>query len=566
MSLVKMWDGSNIKDNKEKLALRRKEIEKMLMDLDKQENFEASRVSCLQKILDFAFADTDSTTFVKKEVENVVITGPTQMGKTSYILDTISACVGKSMLSVFVCDNSKDQLLQLSQRLNSKGLKFYLATSLNKSTVKKINVELKNKENVLIIMLNNSSQIQKLTNAVSTFDTIGKYCVFLDEGDNVNKTDDLIGVKSAESQKKWKTHMGLVSGVVKNGITKYWISATPDNCFFLHSIKISNTCVLPISPDYVGVNSHCNWSGDLEAVRTEVERVKLAANGEFILYCMETLKEDHRAVSKEMSAAFDCLCLCYNGDGLVLYNGGAVVMGIGASSIGGYLTRIKDLAIRRGLIVVGHRLMDRGISFVSLDPILPLTATVMFYKGGVKTQLVSLAQRFGRITGTSRPDLLVRKIYCLGGVYEDYIGYLGNLAIAIKELGSFEYVKENYSKEGVVMIKRALDKVGLASVNRGYKECCSVGAGGGGVVVDMDLEKMQRLVSSWRLESNATGVARLFRKMVADGGKILSGDVKDYMLHNSNIIIKDKGWNTVFRKIDGYHYIRDEALEYLATL
>ena len=197
----------------------------------------------------------------------------------------------------------------------------------------------------------------------------------------------------------------------------------------------------------------------------------------------------------------------------------------------------------------------------------------MFYMGGASTYVVSLVQRFGRITGTSRPDLTRRALYCPTVVYNDYIGCLGNQKIVYSKLSEGASVRELYRvSEGITRLSRAIDRPGLNGVNSGYREDCLVGSKVG---VSSDdgawlPDKMKRLVRSWATVSNMTQIARLFRAMILNGGMMKSVEVRGYFdsegAYGAITEKHDNGWNMVFRKEGEYHYIRDEAMEFYKSI
>jgi hypothetical protein len=180
---------------------------------------------------------------------------------------------------------------------------------------------------------------------------------------------------------------------------------------------------------------------------------------------------------------------------------------------------------------------------------------------------VGIAQRFGRICGKSRPDILRRVVYCSDAVYNDYVGYLANQSVVFKGLTHGMTMAKILENSGeCVKLKRPLDRPALKKVNMEYREASRVVAS-----VDMDLDKMRRLVSSWRVEGASGNVGRLFRLMMAnDGYKMESCMVRDIIGRNSYDSIAGENrtlhWNLVFRKEGRYHYIRQEAIDYYNSL
>jgi hypothetical protein len=218
---------------------------------------------------------------------------------------------------------------------------------------------------------------------------------------------------------------------------------------------------------------------------------------------------------------------------MVLYFDGEVVRGVigKKDNIATVLDKTRLLCGDENapMVVVGYNLMSRGVSFVA-EGLNPPAATVMFYSGGVNSHVVGLAQRFGRITGTARPEISRRMLYCTSGVYDDYTAYIGNQKLVWDALGSeanreLDICKILLSCEGATALKRPLDRPTLGNVNREFKE---VGVVASSVDLEYDTNKMHRLVDSWRVESNMTAIARLFREMwECDGKKMASELVRE---------------------------------------
>jgi len=126
--------------------------------------------------------------------------------------------------------------------------------------------------------------------------------------------------------------------------------------------------------------------------------------------------------------------------------------------------------------------MNRGLSFVGKG-IDPLTATVMFYKAGLNSHAVGMVQKFGRITGSARPDLYNRKIYCSQAAYEDYTGYIENQNAVYNAL--LDYPELNMTQIlGLVVsrkLNRPVDRPVLKKVNKEYSQNSSSDSG-----VDME--------------------------------------------------------------------------------
>ena len=89
-------------------------------------------------------------------------------------------------------------------------------------------------------------------------------------------------------------------------------------------------------------------------------------------------------------------------------------------------------------------------------------------------------------------------------------------------------------------------------------------------VMDVDIdfdEKMMRLVDSWLNVNNSTDIAKLFRKMVENGGKLESDLVKETLGDGPTSAMTlpnhPRNWSFVFKKENGFHYLREEVFEYI---
>jgi hypothetical protein len=197
----------------------------------------------------------------------------------------------------------------------------------------------------------------------------------------------------------------------------------------------------------------------------------------------------------------------------------------------------------------------------------------MFYSGGNATHIVGIAQKFGRICGTSRPDIQRRVVYCADSVYEDYKSYLKNQEQIFKKLsgaGMEMTMAEILAESGQALpVRRSLDRPALKIVNKEYSSSSSSTAGSDSDT-EYDTNKMHRLVDSWKSGSNNTAVARLFREMIAsDGNKMESTLVREIVGANSYGAVAGRNtslyWNLIFKKEGRHHYIRREVLSYLSN-
>lgn len=542
------------------------------------------KINCYKtnnRLQDYINTDIPSIHDETRESKNVIITSPTQVGKTSYIIENCKKNKNQPYLFVLTCDNSKEQLKQLKTRLTDNGIVVYDLKTITKT---KIENSLFLGKALFIVMLNNAVQITKLETLVNKLRVNCRpkqYVIFHDEADTINKAD--IGSEIDDntipmSHRKWHSFIGTIEK--RNEVIKrFWVTATPENCSSLSKITGKDIVVLPVPDNYISVSEHNNWDGKSSVeLGYEIERIRHLNNGEVILYCIDKKKTIQNDTAQDISSKFKCVSLCYNGDGTIVFRNGKVN---GRSEffkddISNILDKLRDCG---PIVVVGYNLMNRGISFVAapnckndkeqLDQ--PPTATVMFYSGGTGSHLVGIAQRFGRICGTSRPDLFRRVVYCKNDVYDDYNAYLEN------QKSVFDRLEEGFgdmtmaeilSESGVAKsIRRTVDRPNLKSVNNEYSSSCKTSSSTNGPIEVYDENKMHRLVDSWKDAENDTAIARLFRRMLANGGRLESGVVREMVgdgpMSAMTLSHHAREYNLVFKKDGRYHYIRKEVMQYL---
>jgi hypothetical protein len=553
----------------ERLELENKEFERI--EREKEEKYEAECEQVMEKlrsILRIGNGDFNQETVEVPVIKNTIITAPTQVGKTRSIIELCKESQG--WLSTISCDDKKDQMDQIIGRMKDAGINVYTVKTATESIIAEHIVE---NENVVVVILNNKSQIYKLTcllERTSMKTLIKKYLCIHDESDMINKSDDvadMINPNIAASHREWIKHFEVVKGF-NAPIRRIWVTATCENCSNLHNIQAKDIIVLPTPETYRPVNVHVPWIGGFQELYQEIERIREAENGEVILYCYEKLTENQLQVAKDLSGKKDCLTIVYNSKGTVIfYKEKSKKFDC---TIDDLLARVKRSPITAPVVVFGSELMNRGLSFVGKG-IDPLTATVMFYKAGLNSHVVGMVQKFGRITGSARPDLYNRKIYCSQAAYEDYTGYIENQNAVYNAL--LDYPELNMTQIlGLVVsrkLNRPVDRPVLKKVNKEYSQNSSSDSG-----VDTedglpDEEKMKRLVKSWAKMSNITRVAKLFRDILVNNGSMLSSRVRELMNNEgqlSHLTNVHNKWNCVFYKDDIRHHIREEAMEYYETL
>lgn len=509
----------------------------------------------------------------KRSVKNKIITAKTQVGKTEFILNFINNAPDKeNIIFAISCDNNLSKLDQLKSRLVKKGMDFYVVKDVKKGAKKEINKIISSGKNCIFILLNNMFQIKKLKILIKD-KKYKRFCVINDEGDTVNKSDDQ---SKYASQAAWKELFETIQTKPEIlSIFRILVTATPENCYYLDDVKTDDTLVLPVPKNYSSVNKHVEWDGKNEnIILDELNRMRRDKNKEFIIYCDESLNTDQSSKCLEFSKKFKCLALCYNGIGIQVNIDGknATKLISNRDSISVCLQKLTSYADKYGMIVIGNRLMDRGISFVATGEN-PYTATSMFYSKGKAANAVSIAQRFGRITGTSNCVATTRTVFCNKKVYEDYKNYLGNQDMIYKSMinNKNKLVKDIIRTiNGIKTLTRKVDRKELAITNKSYSDSCSEASSRSDNDTEKDSDKMKRLVASWMNYENKTAIAKLFRRMMMfNDGKMKEEDVKKllkdcditYLLNITNRK-HINGWSLVFSKKLNEYYVKKEAVEY----
>jgi hypothetical protein len=544
-----------------------------------------------------------------KKHRNLIITAETQNGKTGAMLDIIENAP-EWTLSVVSCDNRGDQMEQISGRMSNRRINHLLLSNiattksglLSKRYLKQMKSIFNSEKRLVLVLLNNNTQCSKLSVIVKTLLSeinLIKYQVIHDEADLISKSDindNITADMTAKVHKTWISHFNDVK-VCKNlkFVKRIWVSATPENCSLIHEVKARDVFILPTTPRYRAQSKYSEWKNTILQVRAEARRIKDSGSKEAILYCTSRLNADHEKMGEILSRDIDCPAISYNGKGINIYKRG-INTGIHPGPISDAL-RDLEVDYNGPVIVVGHALMSRGISFISSRRSeKPLSATIMFYEGSETIYAVSIAQRIGRITGTSRPDIKRRKIYCSKSIYKCYRNYLKN------QIKIYEALQKEENKDRIVSdilkedfldlseIGRNLDRKELPIANLDYNECSirtrvntdsayesdSNLTVGSNTEYEFDDNKMKSLIKRWVNNENNSAIAMIFRKIYnAPNKRLPSSEVKEYLrnlgkndsaynnLYNANHSTK---WCSVFESIENNICIRQESSNFVETL
>jgi hypothetical protein len=566
------------------LEIQERELRQIRNEIEEQLQVEETNERVLNeeadKIVDIINREEEPVQMEVQLVKNTIITSPTQMGKTKYIIRACKKIENEAILIVISCDNSLAQLAQLNSRLEQNDVLSYTLKGANPHTVCD---HLNSGKSVVLTMINNVFAIQRLQKfllIVQTNSTVVKHVMFHDEADTLNKADtveDIANKEVAMSHRTWIQTFRILENS-NTPVKRFWVSATPENCSNISRIEGKDIFVLPRDNSYTGVTEHVSWDYDEddeneELLSVEIERIRNLNNGEFILYCVDKKNTDQSRKALSISRQNNCVTCCHNMMGSSIFvNGDFIRCYPRSEAVCDVLEKIKNRYSGMPLVVVGYNIMNRGISFVSTGEN-PIAATVMFYTSSERSHIVGIAQRFGRICGTARSDLSRRVVYCSDKVYGDYSGYISNQNKVWESLDTEENQDRTICSilsgcENVTRIKRPLDRPALKQVNLEYSNTTT--SSGSNTVLETDEDKMKRHVRRWKNQINQTGVAKLFRDIVENSNTMENSRVKTYFetigpynaLTNSN----RAGHNTVFRKDETFHYIKQEALEYYNTL
>jgi hypothetical protein len=452
--------------------------------------------------------------------DNLIISAKTQVGKTRSIINCMKNTTN-SAIKVFVCDNKTDQLRQMKTRCVQENINCNFVTELSKRTTRS---QLIQSENVNLLMLNNDKQIEKLIvffKSIFATKQPNQIIFFFDEGDTVAKTDDVYRAvaKDPSSHKKWIELHDMIKTKNVAVFKRVFISATPENCQYLYNIKTDNVFFLPTPADYRGINEHQEWENSLSSLISEVDRITREKSREAILYCVDVINANQSAKAELLSRFVKCPIIVYNSESIVIrefvedkwkqYNSKNSISDVLAS-----FQKKTDGPV----IILGYRLMDRGLSYVSsipkdVDP-KPLTATVMFFYGGITAHTVGLTQRFGRITGTSRPDISRRAVYCPEAFYNSYVSYIENQEKVQSMFETAEpgtMISELMEEANLVKLNRKLDRPTLKRVNNHYESCSSDSDTDSAYESETDLIDGVKIRNLYNWSTGTTLVARMIR-------------------------------------------------------
>lgn len=555
--------------------------------------------------------------FLKSTKTNALIWAPTQVGKTSAMIDFIEACFKHDVPVMVSTDNKTDQCEQLYNRiveaLGGEDVKVLRVS--DKNFQKKFLEVLKSGVKRYVVMcLNNASQIRRLHDVLELasaprhsryFRDTKAFAVVHDEGDAITKDQDvdIANAGQCASHKAWIQVMDMFTSNewgMDIELKRVFVTATPENCCMLYNISSPVVFKLPIPHDYVGykriVYEHLpNRTLVRDVIGEEVARISEAGTHEVILYCVERkINQGQDNVLVSLSANLNCTVHTYNGKGVTvmfktearakMFEKSMTKRKIRFTRPATRTFNIKKIPIRtfyaickeageNCVVTIGMDLIARGISYVGEDKDAPFTATVMVYKPGKTMHAVGIAQTVGRITGTAMPHL-PRKLYAPNDVIETYIKYNQNqekYIDAIFDEKTSQLTRDIISNLEFKQYRRSVDrpnvlkKMGKPLLEDDESEDDTVAP-------ETDASRMQMLVRRWWNAQTLTG--KILRWLYGQKNSTPQNDVVEFVRSCGSANPEQMAWHLttrgreysfVFENVRGGVQVKDAARAYIGA-
>ena len=409
----------------------------------------------------------------KEEISSIVIPGfsllhaGTQDTKTQHMMEQIAENIFDYNILILV-DNKNDQQQQMISRVKKYKMDGNLPedTDILSDSLSHKNLSNKfkkmfqeDKRNQIMILKFNSSQIEKLTDAIilgkeeNQYSTI-RFQIFVDEGDIATKHENTDEIVDGQP----KVHASFIK-IRKKCEQKdidcsvQFISATPQN--ILVNYPIEKIYTHESHPDYIGYKDihfvPLQQSKSIDMVSQLVPQItyEMTLHGEKgnILVCTNRKKVDQEKLLRVVTQ-LNVLTINYNGDGVRIFipvqyisafenqiqtyrsqDGKKVCFSRIDSQtfiskdiyIGDVYQMLNNMEVQIS-VTIGKDLMGRGISFCSIsrEDSIPFATTRMILDVSNTTHCVSLIQMIGRLLGTVCPNSK-RVLYCKKNVYDDYM-------------------------------------------------------------------------------------------------------------------------------------------------
>lgn len=606
----------------ENVSILIKEKEKLEQELNTINTYNRNIIGIQEMAINELTTENENITqyreFIRSNSRNSLIAAPTQVGKTNAIFEFVNVALDMNFPIIISCDNKTNQFEQIYQRI-----KLYFAHNNKEVSIlkgknnfyKKIIRNYNNNQSTVIICLDNAAQIQNVKNNIILASTNGrinfrKFVLIHDEGDVITKDKNIetVDENQSKSHQEWLNLINYFEGSNIN-LKRVFVSATPENVVYKYNID--QIFILNIPNNYTGFDkiNYKNLNDDANIINIllyeENKRIQQNLSG-VILYSIERkISDGHDIVFKDICENLSCTVSIYNSFGItarlekahdfervlvkfinfkkrkektnITYTKETedeIVFNMPNISIADFYTVCK-CSNNNIVITIGMDLLARGISFVStkdnrnnVDN--SLAATTMIYRPGERMHAVGICQSIGRITGTARSDL-ERTLYAPEKVIKTYKNFNLNQRQYFKELRENNSYMSKEIMETIELnnkLHRPLDRPRLGLKPKYKREDR---AGPSRNTEQNEENKMHRLVDSWKEPNNISTIAKIFRKMIENNGKLENSIVRDLCTNHApsfytNLtapISLGNSLGLVFRCDGRYHYIKDEVKNYI---
>ncbi len=386
-----------------------------------------------------------------------LFTGMFQSGKTGYTIKQMKKAIQKNCIVVCVsCDNKGDQQEQFKSRtekdLGPNVKCIYVKSSKCASDIKRC---IKNNQKFTLFMLDNVSQIEKMSQITNTliveYGLRSKQIVFFnDEGDANIRHTNVHEIQPGQA----KAHRGWIELMNKMKFEKIiakrvYITATPLLVCASFKIPVKNVYSFLPDPHYTGVKDFefIEYSeNNNDIIISECERITQDTRikfGSAVLICDEHIKTSQEvSVEKYSKIVPHVPTHTYNGNEHLCYIPNSCpsllekLTALKSQKTGknqqlatGTILTIKKMTIRklysifkecgiRVALTIGNLLFGRGLSLVSECEQDHFFASVMILQPGKTRDISSIGQIAGRLAGNVGPGV-PRKIYTSKSIISD---------------------------------------------------------------------------------------------------------------------------------------------------
>jgi len=302
--------------------------------------------------------------------KDFIVMGKIQSGKTSFILKTTGKLLKQGNHVLIMLRNSINDLEQLKGRMNPKMLY----------------------DNKLHITLGSASRIDKTLKELET-KGVKSITLIVDEADMVFKKAD------AKFNKSYKKLQEITTQTI-------YVSAT--NITTLFKVDMDNIIVLPVSPDYIGLDKikiDTSFKSEFEPYKVIFKKKR-----SLVLHKTTRTKDiqiDKAKIISELKSGV--ICCVFNSDGYTLIKDGKIIRNIDKKTrLSKVITMLTDKY--NHVVFVSGNIASRGLSFVSEDYSKHLTDEILIMsKSSRSDTLVQGLRLLGIFKDKKKPTLYTSK-------------------------------------------------------------------------------------------------------------------------------------------------------------